>query len=106
MLDWRLFLEFKLFAIRHPESKERLQRYLDEVSPGDQEKRLVQFFGPAEKGKDALRRSIAVRILPSLLSALAVETKFLPAILDDSVLRKLTNRIFDARFLPSPHSAD
>ena len=101
-----LFLEFKLFAIRHPESKERLGRLLDEVSPGDQEKRLVQLFGPAGRGKDNLRRSVAVAMIPALLSALAVETKFRPTLLDDSVLRKVTNRIFDALIQPSPHASE
>ena len=35
-------------------------------------------------------------MIPALLSALAVEVKFRPTLLDDSVLRKITNRIFDA----------
>ena len=95
-----LFLEFKLFAIRHPESKERLRRVLDEVMPEDHEKRLVQILGPAEKGKDALGRSVVVRTLHPVLSALAVETKFMPAVLNESVLKTLANRIFDALLLP------
>jgi AcrR family transcriptional regulator len=101
-----LFLEFKLFAIRHPESKERLRRVLDEVMPEDHEKRLAQVFGPAGKGKDGLRRSVAVPMIAALLSALAVESKFRPTLLDDSVLRKLTNRIFDALIQPSLHAAE
>jgi AcrR family transcriptional regulator len=101
-----LFLEFKLFAIRHPESKERLRRLLDEVMPEDHEKRLTQVFGPAGKGKDGLRRSVAVPMIAALLSALAVESKFRPTLLDDSVLRKLTNRIFDALIQPSLHAAE
>ncbi len=95
-----LFLEFKLFAIRHPESKERLQRHFDEVMPEDHEKRLVQILGPAEKGKDALGRSVVVRTLHPVLSALAVETKFMPSVLNESVLKTLANRIFDALLLP------
>ena len=101
-----LFLEFKLFAIRHPEAKERLQRYFDEAMPGDHEQRLVQLLGPTGKGKDAVSRSVAVRTLQPLISALAVETKLLPNLLDDHILGKVTNRIFDALMQPSPRKAD
>lgn len=91
-----LFLEFKLYAIRHPESKEKLQKHFDEAMPPNQEKRLVQLLGPPGKGKDALTRSIAVQSMQPLLSALAVETKVLPSLRDDRVLKKVANRIFDA----------
>ena len=48
-----LFLEFKLFAIRHPESKKRLRSlYARMLSPSD-EKRLADILGPA-KGKDGV----------------------------------------------------
>lgn len=99
-----LFLEFKLYAIRHPESKEKLQRHFDEVMPGDQEKRLAQLLGPA--GKDALRREVAARTLQPLLSALAIEKTFIPTLLDDHTLHKMANRIFDALMQPSSHLAD
>jgi AcrR family transcriptional regulator len=97
-----LFLEFKLFAIRHPEAKERLQRYFDEAIPGnqEQEQRLVQLLGPTGKAKDALSRSVTVRTLQPLLSALAVETNFMPTLLDGRTLRKVGNRIFDALMQP------
>jgi hypothetical protein len=93
-----LFLEFKLFAIRHPESKEKLQKYFDEAIPGnqEQEQRLVQLLGPAGHGKNALTRSVSVRTLQPVLSALAVETNFMPVLLDDQALRNVANRIFDA----------
>jgi AcrR family transcriptional regulator len=97
-----LFLEFKLFAIRHPESKARLQHYFDQAIPGsqEQEQRLIQLLGPPGKGKDALSRSVAVRTLQPLLSALAVETNFMPALLDSHALKKVGNRIFDAIMQP------
>src|SRR5882762_6560371 len=46
-----LYLEFKLFSIRHPESKIRLQNLSAELLPGDRETRYAQVFGPAGKGK-------------------------------------------------------
>ena len=97
-----LFLEFKLFAIRHPESKERLQKQFGDLMSGSQGKRYVQLLGPAGKGKDALSRSDAIKTLQPLLSALAVETKLLPNFLDDQTLKKVANRIFDALLQPPP----
>jgi AcrR family transcriptional regulator len=95
-----LFLEFKLYAIRHPESKERLQKHLDEVMPAGEEKRYVQLLGPAGKGKGALSRSEAVIALQPLVSALAVESKLLPHFLDDRAMKKAANKVFDALLLP------
>jgi len=96
-----LFLEFKLYAIRHPESKEKLQKHLDEVMPAGEEKRYAQLLGPAGKGKDALSRSEAVIALQPLVSALAVESKLLPNFLDDRALKNAANKIFDALLLPA-----
>ena len=97
-----LFLEFKLYAIRHPESKEKLQRHFDEVMPGGQENRLTQLLGPAESGSDAISRSVAVQSLQPLISALVVETKYMPDLHDDHALRKVAARVFDALLQPPP----
>lgn len=96
-----LFLEFKLFAIRHPESKEKLQRYFDEVIPASREKRLIELLGPPGKGPDALNLSVVIQTLQPLVSALAVETKLIPTLLTDRTLKIVANRIFDA-LMPSP----
>lgn len=95
-----LFLEFKLFALRHPESKAKLQRYFDEVLPGNQEKRFIQLLGSAGRGRNAVSRSVAIQTLQPLLSALAVETEFIPDLLDGRTLEKVANRIFDALLEP------
>jgi AcrR family transcriptional regulator len=97
-----LFLEFKLYAIRHPESKEKLQRHFDEVMPGDQENRFVQLLGPAEPGPGAISRSLAVQSLQPLVSALAVEARYMPDLHDDHALRKVAARVFDALLQPPP----
>jgi AcrR family transcriptional regulator len=99
-----LLLEFKLFAIRHPESKEKLQRHFDELVPAGREKVYVELLGPAEKGPDALSRSVAVQMIQPMLSALAVETRLRPALLDGRTVTKVMNRIFDALMLPHPLS--
>ena len=95
-----LLLEFKLFAMRHPESAERLQRYYDEVFSKDQEKKLVALLGTPGGGKEALGRSVAVQALQPLLTALALESRFAPALLSKDQLKKLATRIFDALVQP------
>jgi AcrR family transcriptional regulator len=91
-----LFLEFKLFALRHPDSKARLQSFYDQVIPTNSERKFAQLLGSAGKGKDVLSRSIAVHTIQPLLSALAVEAKFAPTLLEARVLKKVAARIFDA----------
>jgi len=96
-----LFLEFKLYALRHPESKEKLQRHLDEVMPEGHETRLVQLLGSPGRDSDALSRSAAVQSLQPLISALSVEARFMPALQDELVVKEVANRIFDA-LMPPP----
>lgn len=95
-----LFLEFKLYAIRHPESREKLQKHFDEVMPEGKEKMYSKLLGSAGKGKDALSRSEAVKALQPIMSGLAVEATLLPTFLDDRALKRVANRIFDALMLP------
>jgi AcrR family transcriptional regulator len=97
-----LFLEFKLYAIRHPESKEKLQKHFDEVMPAGQERRYVELLGPAGKGKYGLSRTEGVKTIQPVISALAVETALLPDFLDDLALKKVANLIFDALMHPCP----
>lgn len=95
-----LLLEFKLFAIRHPEAKKRFQDFLERISI-KQENRLSQIFGPAGNGKDALSRFLAVQMLTPLLSAIAVESQLHPDLVKDETRRKLFGRIFDSLFRTS-----
>ena len=92
-----LLLEFKLLAIRHPESKERLQRVHRELLPqARDEEAFAKIFGSGGHGKAALSRSVAVATLAPILSALAVEEQFEPTLLEGSALRKVAGRLFDA----------
>jgi AcrR family transcriptional regulator len=96
-----LLLEFKLFAIRHPESKERLQKvHQERVPQAHDEDEFRKVFGSGVQGKAALNRSVAVATLAPLLSALAVEAQFEPALLDEPTLRKVAGRLFDALLRP------
>ena len=101
--NWSLLLlEFKLFAIRHPESKERLQKARKELIPkAHKEEEFWIFFGAGGQGKTAVSRSAAVAALGPILSALTIEAEFSPDILDEHTLRTMANRLFDA-LLPPP----
>jgi AcrR family transcriptional regulator len=94
-----LLLEFKLFATRHPESKEQLLQFYEEVFSKDQEKKIIGLIG-SSTGKGAISRSIAVQALQPLLAALAIESSFAPALLSRETQKKVAMRIFDSLLLP------
>jgi AcrR family transcriptional regulator len=96
--NWLLILlEFKLFAIRHPESKERLRKVHRQLLPkAHKEEEFTKVFGSGGRGKAALNRSVAVATLAPILSALAVEAQFEPDLLEEPALRKVAGRLFDA----------
>jgi AcrR family transcriptional regulator len=98
--SWMLLnLEFKLYVIRHPESRERFQKHYDEFLPANQEKRLASLLGAVKPGKNAISRSVAVQVFQPIFSALAVEASFAPSLLEQSTLKKVAERILDALFL-------
>jgi AcrR family transcriptional regulator len=93
-----LALEFKLFIIRHPESRERLQEHYDRFLPPNQEKRLAGLIGAVKPSSDAVSRTAAVQVFSSVFSALVVEASLSPGLLNKQVLKKTAERIFDALF--------
>lgn len=100
-----LMLEFKLFTIRHPESKQRLQSFFAEFISPDREQQFADWLGPSGKGKEALSRAVAVRTLQPMLSALALEAAFEPALFSTDVIRKVACRVFDALLKVPPRSS-
>jgi AcrR family transcriptional regulator len=91
-----LLLEFKLFAMRHPESKKRLQRlYAGMISRNDED-RLVGIIGAGAKGKDAISRVVAIQSLQPVISALVLEAQLETNLSGKNVIKKVANRIFDA----------
>ncbi len=100
--NWSLLqLEFKLFAIRHPESMEQLRRVHRELFPQlHKEEEFAKVFGSSGRGKAALNRSSAVAALSPILSALAVEAQFVPELLDEPTQKKMVTRLFDALLTP------
>jgi AcrR family transcriptional regulator len=100
--NWSLLLlEFKLFAIRHPESRERLQKARKEILPQMyREEEFEKFFGPTDPSFAGLRRSAAVASLGPILSALTVEARFEPELLDEETVMSVAGRLFDALLMP------
>jgi len=94
-----LMLEFKLFAMRHPEAKKRFQRFFAKLVSSEREKHFGELLGQAGKGN--IGRSQAVQVMQSLLSGLCLESRFDPELGED-VQRKVVARIFNALLNVSP----
>jgi AcrR family transcriptional regulator len=97
-----LMLEFKLFAIRHPEAKKRFQDFMGTMISPNREKRLAQLLGPIAKGKKMPSRSLSVQMLQPLLSAVTLEASFDPDVVDEQAMEKVVGRLFDSLLLEPP----
>ncbi|MEZ2346806.1 TetR family transcriptional regulator [Terriglobus sp. RCC_193] len=93
-----LLLEYRLFVVRHPEAKERLNQTYTSVVSADEEKRYVELLGPAPKGKGSISRSAAVHAMFATLSALQLESKFAPKAIGATEIRDIAAKVFDALF--------
>ena len=92
-----LTLEFKLFALRHPESKERLRKAFEMAKPPRSESTDRRTFGqltPTQKADNDL----ALIALGPILSGLILESHFESKVLTERALRRILGRIFDALF--------
>ena len=97
--SWPLLtLEFKLYAVRHPESRERWTRAHGMTRLLEQEQIQQKLRGklyaslPSAERK---RRKTAMAAVGPILAAMALETYFEPKRLSDDRLRALLSRIFD-----------
>jgi AcrR family transcriptional regulator len=90
-----LLLEFKLFAMRHPQSKKRFQSLFAGFSSQYDEKKLAKIIGPAQS-KSSLSRVVAVQALLPAMSALVLEAQLGTSFSGTNVLKKVAERIFDA----------
>ncbi|MCU1324511.1 MAG: regulatory protein TetR [Acidobacteriaceae bacterium] len=93
-----LLLEFKLFAMRHPESRQRLNNLYAGLFSEHDEDRFAAILGPAGTSEDAISRVIAVEALQPVISALVLEAQMKANLADKCVMAKVANRIFDALF--------
>lgn len=92
-----LTLEFKLFALRHPRSKERLRKAFEMAKPPQSDAGEDRMFGPLTR-KQKADKDLAVVALGPILSGLTLERHFEPRILTEKGVRRLLGRIFDALF--------
>jgi AcrR family transcriptional regulator len=90
-----LTLEFKLFALRHPESKERL-RSAFEMSKATGDNRLYeQMFGQLTR-EQRKETDLSLLALGPIVSGLILESHFESQALSEAALRRLLGRLFDA----------
>ena len=92
-----LTLEFKLFAIRHPESKERLRKAFEMSKPAHDGSAFEQMFGQLT-GEQRADNDLALAALGPIVTGLILESYFEPKMLNEHGLRRILGRIFDALF--------
>jgi AcrR family transcriptional regulator len=93
-----LLLEFKLFAIRHPESKKRLEELYQQLLSSKDEARIAGILGRAAESEDAISRVAAAQTMQPLLCALALESRFDDITMDAETMKRVVGRVFDALF--------
>jgi AcrR family transcriptional regulator len=92
-----LTLEFKLFALRHPDSKERLRRVFEMSKAAGDASMFEKMFGQLSRDKKA-DIDLSVAALGPIVLGLILESHFDPEILTEKALRRLLGRIFDSLF--------
>ena len=92
-----LTLEFKLFALRHPESKKRLRKAFEMSKVTNDDATYRQVFGHLTHAEKA-ENDLALAALGPIVSGLILESHFESKILTEKRLRRILGRIFDALF--------
>lgn len=93
-----LTLEFKLFALRHPESKERLRKVFEmSRAMSDDDAHYKQMFGELTKARKK-DHDLALSALGPIVTGLILESYFEPEILSEQGLRRMLGWIFDSFF--------
>jgi hypothetical protein len=95
-----LTLEFKLYSIRHPESRERWVQSYDMIRLAEREFLHEKLFGGLPKDRRQ-RLNTGVAAIAPVLSALTLEAFFEPKHLASDKLRALLFRIFDVLLDPT-----
>jgi AcrR family transcriptional regulator len=91
-----LTLEFKLYALRHPESKERIRKAF-EMSKATDDERYEKTFGKLTRAART-DNDLALLALGPIVSGLILESHFEPEALTEKGLRRILGRLFDALF--------
>jgi AcrR family transcriptional regulator len=92
-----LTLEFKLFALRHAESKDRLRKaFLMLKTSGAEDFTQKMFASLSHRQKSTAELSLSA--LGPIVSGLILESYFEPEILSEKHIRRLLTTVFDALF--------
>jgi AcrR family transcriptional regulator len=91
-----LTLEFKLYAVRRPESRERLLKLYEKLFSGPAKEFPELLFGKGlpKATRNAVERRFAV--LGGALSGMVLESHFRPSHLPPSHLKRMVGELFDA----------
>jgi len=92
-----LTLEFKLYALRHPESKERFRKAFEMSKPTKDDAFYEQLFGKLTRGSKN-DTDLSLIALGPIVSGLILESHFERDNLSEKALRRILGRIFDALF--------
>ena len=92
-----LTLEFKLFALRHPESRERLRKAFEMTRATSRRFTLEDLVGPITSRRKR-EAELARLALGPIVNALILETFFEPEQLSEKAMRHILGRVFDALF--------
>ncbi len=92
-----LTMEFKLFALRHPEWKKRFRKAFELAKGPRWEADEEGIFGPLS-GEEKMDNELAIVALGPILSGLILESHFEPGLLSERGLQRILGRIFDALF--------
>jgi AcrR family transcriptional regulator len=92
-----LTLEFKLYALRHPESKERLRKSFEMSKAANDNEFYQRLFGQLHRDR---RKDVDLSLLAlgPIISGLMLESHFETEKLSESNLRRILSLIFDALF--------
>jgi AcrR family transcriptional regulator len=90
-----LELEFKLFSLRHPDSKERLRKAFEMTVPTNDETLWRQMFGSLSKEQKA-DVHLSILALGPIVSGLILESYMEPENLSEKAMRRILGKVFDA----------
>jgi AcrR family transcriptional regulator len=96
-----LTLEFKLYALRHPESKVRLRKAFEMSKTTSDVAHYERLFGQLS-GSSKADNDLALIALGPIAAGLILESNFEPEILTEKGLRRLLGRMFDSLFPATP----
>jgi len=96
-----LTLEFKLYAFRHPKSKQRFRRVFEISKATGNSELYALMFGESTRGTSTeIHLAQAAVALGPILSSLILESNFEPEVLSEKGLRQILGRLFDALYPP------